>query len=189
MPAETNFHLPIYQNFVDNISILALPISSSELHGIMCGYLCGGAPSEGEAYLRALTANKSNASVRAAAHAIFELYSVSQHQLANFNFEFQLLLPEDHESILQRALAFSEWCEGFTQGITMAGIDYNQLHEEESQEALQHIQEFAQLDYESLEVNEEDEKALIEVSEYARMAVIRLYNDLQESDNNQQTTH
>ena len=190
MSAETNFHLPTYQTFVDNISVLDLPISSSELHGIMCGYLCAGAASEGEAYLGALTPNNKNASTRAAAHAIFAVYTVSQHQLANFNFDFQLLLPDEHESILQRALAFSEWCEGFTQGMAMAGVGYEQLADEESQEALQHMLEFAQLDYESLDVNEEDEKALVEVSEYARMAVIRLYNDLQEKDGTKsRTTH
>lgn len=48
-------HLPAYQMFIDTISVLELPISGSELHGIMCGYLCAGAPTEGEAYLRALT--------------------------------------------------------------------------------------------------------------------------------------
>ena len=106
------------------------------------------------------------------------MYTVSQHQLSNFDFEFQLLLPDEHEPLINRAQAFSEWCEGFTQGITIGGVSYEQLQEEESQEALQHLLEFAQLEYESLEVSEEDEKALMEVSEYTRMAVIRLYGDL-----------
>lgn len=179
MPFENNpIHLPAYQTFSDSISVLDLPISSSELHGMMCGYLCAGASSEGETYLRALTPNKRDESTRAAALAIFEIYSVSQHQLANYNFEFQLLLPDEHEPLISRARAFSEWCEGFTQGMAIAGIGYEQLHEEESQEALRHLLEFAQLEYESLQIDEEDERALMEVSEYTRMAVIRLYGDL-----------
>ncbi|WED42877.1 YecA family protein [Legionella cardiaca] len=174
-------HLPAYQTFVDTISVLALPISGSELHGIMCGYLAAGANNEGEAYLRALMVkNKKDDAVRAAALAIFDVFLISQQQLVNFDFEFQLLLPDEQESLIARAQAFGEWCEGFTQGITMAGISYEQLQEDESQEALQHILEFAQLDYESLEVDEEDEKALVEVSEYARMAVLRIYGDLLE---------
>lgn len=53
-----------------------------------------------------------------------------------------------------------------------------QFYEEESQDALQHLMEFAELDCETLEVGEEDERALMEVSEYTRMAVLRLHSDL-----------
>ncbi|KTC86858.1 UPF0149 family protein [Legionella brunensis] len=194
MPIETTaLHLPAYQTFMDTIAVLALPISGSELHGVMCGYLCAGVPTEGEAYLRALMVkNKKDDVTRAAALAMFDVFSISQQQLANFDFEFQLLLPDEQESLVVRAQAFSEWCEGFTQGMTMAGVSYEQLQEEEAQEALQHILEFAQLDYETLEVDEEDEKALVEVSEYARMAVLRIYGDLLDDTkrgNSSQTAH
>ncbi|ASQ47442.1 UPF0149 family protein [Legionella clemsonensis] len=176
-------HLPAYQMFIDTISVLALPISGSELHGVMCGYLCAGAITEGEAYLRALTVKaKKDEATRAAAMAMFDVFLISQQQLTNFDFEFQLLLPDDEESLMTRAQAFGEWCEGFTQGIAMAGVNYEQLQEKEAQEALHHILEFAQLDYESLQVDEEDEKALVEVSEYTRMAVLKIYGDLLEDN-------
>lgn len=179
MPVENkSFHLPAYQTFIDTVSVLNLPISVSELHGIMCGYLCANAASKGEAYLQTLTSNNKDKAIRPALLALFEVYSISQHQLVDFDFEFQLLLPDDDEPLANRAKAFSEWCDGFTQGMAVSGISYDQLQEEESQEALQHLLEFAQLDYGTLEVDEEDERALLEVSEYARMAVLRLYGDL-----------
>ena len=173
--------LPDYYTFIDSIEILSLPISGSELHGVMCGYLCAGATSKGEAYLRALMNNRSDIGLRRAALALFGVYAVSQQQIVSFDFEFQLLLPEDHDSLAARAQAFSEWCEGFTQGITLAGVSYDQLLEDEAQEALEHLTEFAQLDYHTLHINEEDEHALMEVSEYARMAVLRIYGDLHAS--------
>jgi len=183
MVQENLERLPSYDLFADNIAALALPISASELHGVMCGYLCAGASREGESYLQALMFNrKKDDLTRIANLEMFKIYSVSQHQLANLDFEFQMLLPEDEEALVVRAQAFSEWCEGFTQGMTLAGVSYEQLEEEDSQDALQHIQEFAQLDYENLEVSEEDEKALVDVSEYARMAVLRLCGDLQAND-------
>lgn len=191
-PENTPTHLPDYQNFSHTISALELPFSGSELHGMMCGYLCAGAASEGDAYLRALTSSKKDKSTRAAALAIFEVYTISQQQLGNFDFGFELLLPDENEPLIDRAQAFSEWCEGFTQSMAIAGISVEQFQEEESQEALHHLQEFAQLDYESLEVEEEDEKALMEVSEYARMAVLRLYGDLKASNSGHgstKTTH
>lgn len=179
---------PFYQTFVDNIAVLALPVSGSELHGVMCGYLSAGAVHEGEMYLRALMVKREKKpEIKAAALAMFELYGISKQQIAALDFEFRLLLPDDDTSLAERAQAFCEWCEGFTQGITLAGVNFDNLEEEDSQEALQHLFEFAHLDYESLDIDEHDEKALMEVSEYARMAVVSLSRDIQ--DNHSGKTH
>lgn len=176
---DTPLALPDYQRFNESIAALMLPISASELHGVMCGYIAAGASQQGEAYIRALLSNKHDEKIRAAVLALFNIYAVSQQQMANFEFEFQLLLPRDQTSLAERARAFSEWCEGFTQGLTISRVDINQLDDEEVQEAVQHITEFAHLDYQALQVEEEDERALMEVTEYARMAVIHIYNDIQ----------
>lgn len=179
MSAESeHLSLPEYDVFVDTIAFLSLPISASLLHGIMCGYLCAGEDQQGESYIRALLNNKKDEQSRRAIFAMFEVFSISQQQISHFDFEFQMMLPEDSESLVHRAKAFSEWCEGFTQSLTLSGVHMDQLNEEDSQDALQHMLEFAELDCDTLDVDEEDERALMEVSEYARMAVIRLYGDL-----------
>lgn len=170
--------LPEYDDFCHAIAALSLPISASFLHGNMCGYLCAGESTQGESYLRALSQNKKDEASRNAVLAMFEVFSISQQQMINFDFEFQMMLPDDEEALSTRAQAFSEWCEGFTQALTLAGVHIEQFQEEEAQDALQHMIEFAELDYESLDVGEEDERALVDVSEYARMAVLRLYGDL-----------
>lgn len=187
MSEESNpGHFPLYHSFAESIAVLDLPISSSELHGVMCGYLCGGAFHEGEMYLRALVVKKKKDHLlQAAVLSLFELYGVSKQYIANVDFEFQLLLPDDSAPLAARAQAFGEWCEGFTQGITLAGIGYEALEEDESQEALQHLFEFAQLDYETLNIDEDDEKSLMEVSEYARMAILRLSGDIQAAGSGQ----
>jgi yecA family protein len=176
-----HLHMPSYQIFVESIAVLALPISGSELHGIMCAYLCAGETSKGDTYLRALIKHQAVEGLRAAASALFELYAVSQQQITHFDFEFQLLLPDDDQSLVERAKAFSEWCEGFTQGLTLVGVGFDELEEEEAQEALQHLTEFAQLDHEALHVEEDDEHSFMEISEYARLAVLRIYEDLYSS--------
>ena len=174
---------PLYNMFVESIAVLDLPISSSELHGVMCGYLCGGASHEGEMYLRALVVKKKKDRVlQAAVLSLFQLYGISKQYISSLDFEFQLLLPDDSAPLAERAQAFGEWCEGFTQGITLAGIGYETFDEDESQEALQHLFEFAQLDYETLSLDEDDEKSLMEVSEYTRMAILRLSGDIQAGD-------
>jgi uncharacterized protein YgfB (UPF0149 family) len=179
MSEENNpLHLPAYDDVIETIAVLNLPFSASELHGQMCAYLCAGADSQGEAYLRALLENKKDKESRDALLVLFSVYSISQQQIVNFDFEFELLLPDDNEPLPSRAEAFGQWCEGFVQGLSLAGVDENQFYEEEAQEALLHIRDFAELDYESLDVEDEDESALVEVSEYTRMAVLRLHADL-----------
>ena len=175
---RAHLHLPDYDEFSATISVLMLRISASLLHGMMCGYLCARADAQGEAYLRALLNNKKDEVSRNAVLAMFSVFSISQQQINTMDFEFEMLLPDGEESLLVRAQAFSEWCEGFTQALTLAGITANQFHEDEAQDAFQHLVEFAELDCDTLDVDEEDERALMEVSEYARMAVLRLYSDL-----------
>ena len=186
---NTHLQLPKYHDFMHAIAVLALPISGSEVHGVICGYLCAGAIKEGEAYLRALITNKQDNGLRHAALALFGVFAVSQQQLLNFDFEFQLMLPDDDEALVERAVAFTEWCEGFTQGMTLAGVGYEQLQEDEAQEALQNMTEFAQLDYHALNADEEDERSLVDVTEYARMAVLRIHSDLLSSNGQSEIAH
>jgi yecA family protein len=185
---ENSLQLPNYETFSHSIANLGLPISSSELHGVLCGYLAAGASHDGETYIRALMTNKNAGMTRDAALALFNLYTTTQQQMTHQGFEFQLFLPEDTEELIERAEAFSEWCEGFSQGITMAGIHLDDLHDEETQEALQHITEFAELDYQSIQIDAEDEQSLLEVCEYARVAVMHIYSDLN-TNTQSQTTH
>ena len=182
--------LPAYFDFSHAISGLSLPISCSELHGVLCGYLAANGQRQGESYLRALLA-KRGGDTREAALALFDLFTISQQQLSQLGFEFQLMLPDDAAELNVRAQAFSEWCEGFTQGLTVSGVDFNLLGNEETQDAIQHIGEFAQLDHAALRVNEEDERALLEVIEYTRMAVLSIHADMQTHPASQKrgTTH
>lgn len=189
---DDSLRLPVYQTFIDSIDCIALPFSGSELHGIMCGYLAAGAAGEGIAYLRTLIPNVTDAATRTATLAIFGVYTVSQQQIEGMGFEFQLLLVDESEPLERRAQSFSDWCEGFTQGIRMAGVDYNELEDDDTQDALQHITEFSNMDYQSLQVEEEDERALIEVTEYTRMAVLHIHSDLQTNNphlNDGETAH
>lgn len=185
-------HLPLYQTFTDSIAPLELDMSGSELHGIICGFLSAGAIRESTTYLRALITNPNDPAMKAATLALFEVLTVSQQQIQGLGFEFQLLLPDEHESLLLRAQLFSEWCEGYTQGLRMAGVEFDHLQEDDAQEAIEHITEFADLDYQAIEFGEADERSLTEISEYTRMAVLHIHSDLQANqrgDNNTETTH
>lgn len=186
-----SLQLPNYDLFVDSIAALMLEISASELHGLLCGYLCAGATDQGESFIRALLNNKKDKESRSALLSLFSLYAISQQQINNYDLEFALLLPDDEVPLRDRAKAFSDWCEGFTQSLALTGIDVDSLYEEDAQEALQHLLEFSELDSESIDIDEEDERALMEVTEYTRMAVIRLHGDImtQKREGHSDATH
>jgi yecA family protein len=188
---DSGIKLPDYFEFAHAIAGLSLPISCSELHGVLCGYLAANGQQQGESYLRALLAAKRNSDeARQAALALFDVFTISQQQLAQLGFEFELMLPDDDAVLTVRAQAFSEWCEGFTQGLTLSGIDFDRLPSDEAQNAIQHITEFAQLDYAAVRINEEDEKALLDVIEYTRMAVLSIHADIQaQVQDGRGTTH
>ena len=171
--------LPEYEGFLGAIASLALPFSASKLHGILCAYLVAGASESATSFLTALSMNpQQGQKERAATLALFSLLTLTQQQLLNLGLSFQLLLPTDEQPLAYRAQAFSEWCEGFTETLNVSSIHPKQLKNEESREALEHIAEFADLNYEILQVNEEDEQALMEVCEYTRIAVLHLHSDL-----------
>lgn len=171
-----NMILPSYPIVSDVIARLKLPYSVSQLHGLLCGYLTAGKSHQGEMMMRTLT-TQDDAS-RAASRMLFDVLTVSQQQLDHLEFDFELLLPDEETALLDRAQAFTEWCEGFSQGLTIAGIGAAQLHDVDAQEALHHLSEFAKLDYHALHMGENDEKAFMEVTEYARMAVLQIHTDL-----------
>lgn len=174
-----SLHLPPWPSVIDSLAMLPLTISASTLHGQLCGLLCAEKMHKAESYITALVGSQKNDHARAALKVLFTMYSISQQQILAEDFDFQLMLPEDHELLSDRALAFTEWCNGFLQGLEMAGVDDGEF-EEEALEALQYIREFAELDCSTLDISEDDEKAFMEVSEYTRMAVLRLHSDLVE---------
>lgn len=170
--------LPPYELIQLCIEPLNLPLSISELHGLLCGYICAGSKSHAEAYLRTLMASFKQLDAKEASTVLFTCFSISQHLIEAFDFSFQLLIPDEDASLAVRAQAFSDWCEGFTQGLTLSNVGFDHFHDQDSQNALSHIEEFAQLDHDSLTMDDEDESALMEIQEYTRLAVLRLYGDL-----------
>jgi uncharacterized protein len=175
--ANANKSLPPFEVIEDVVGILGIPLSASELHGILCGYLCTTFDIEGQSYLKSLYAGKDQVKETFAVESLLMLFDVSAYQIQAQDFKFQLLLPDDDEPLWERAKAFGNWCNGFNRGFTSTNTDINTI-DDETKEALFHISEFSEIDYQSLDIDEDDEKAFMEVSEYVRMAVLMVHAEL-----------
>lgn len=166
--------LPAYAPLAASLTALDIPYSLSQLHGLMCAYICAAHQDRASTFVHALTSSHTPPFSKETKEQLFELLMLSEHQIEQFEFGFQLLLPDEHMCLSTRAQAFSEWCDGFVQGLHACHIQLTSFSEPEAQETFSHFQEFAQLDHDTLSITEEDEKAFMEIYEYARLAVLSM---------------
>ncbi len=169
----TNNDLPDYRAVSDQIRRDALSVDPSELHGSLCGLLCGG----GTDSTRWLTTVLADAELAAPAAGtpIADLYQNSCKQLQSPEFGFELLLPDDNSAIDRRGDALLTWCQGFLGGFGLAGASPKSLSED-AQEALEDLGRIAAADL-SYDDPDADEEALTEITEFVRIAALLLHGD------------
>ena len=110
-----------------------------------------------------------------------ELFNATQAKLTSMEFDFELLLPDDESGLEMRASELGSWCLGFVTGLALGGLEIgvnDSHHDEDTREALQRLAEISYIEYEDLDVSEEDEQAFAEVVEYVRMAVLMVFASL-----------
>lgn len=167
--------LPAHTDVQRAIDALQLSVDASELHGALCGLLCGGAEVARGEWLKQLALEAGTSSVPPAEGALDRLYQGSVGQLDDPELGFQLLLPEDGEPMAERGGALLGWCRGFLGGFGLAAGASPPLSPEAS-EALQDLGRIAATEL-SFDEPEEDETALEEVSEFVRIAALLLHGD------------
>jgi yecA family protein len=175
-----------YDDINQAIENFNLPLTAAEIHGYLCGYICIGKEVHDISWLKDFLgegivdkAIQDQQLAKQANVLMLSLYHAYYEQLKGLQFEFQLLLPDDEQPLRLRAETLGQWCQSFLTSLRMLDPKLKKSLSPDCQDALEHIQEIAKLDYAALETNEEDEKAFFEVSEYVRMAVLTLYSELQ----------
>lgn len=167
-----------YSELEKALNKTALKLHPSQVHGLICGFLCGH-PKNTKAW-EELIAGKNDPE---ATHELLQsLYDLSSDQLRDFLFEFQLLLPEDSKDLPERAEALTLWCQGLLTGLKMADVPISDRKPSELTEAINDIIEVAKMNYEDVVASEEDEVAYTDLVEYIRMVVTFIYQELHEQD-------
>lgn len=151
-------------------------LSAAEAHGMATGMLCVNEQTESAAWLTELL-HDSNSVIDKNKNILVRLFEETRHLLASDEFEFDLFLPEDDTSLIERVDALKSWCRGFLFGVGSGAAASN--WPKEAREILKDIAEFTKLDANA--EGEEDERALVEIAEYLRSAVLLLRDELGES--------
>lgn len=152
-------------------------ISSSEIHGLMTGYLSAN-PTLSPDQRQDLFEEWMDARVsRRKVSLLEELYSATLESLGEYSdFEFRTLLPEDESSIAERSNALSRWCSGYLSGFGSAGR-YDQAElADDVKEAFADFSRIAGL-AEEVPEGEENETDLMEICEYVRISVLLIFTE------------
>jgi uncharacterized protein YgfB (UPF0149 family) len=150
-----------------------LSADPSELHGSLCGYLCGGGRCDARDWIEQLALEIDRPPE--AGDALDDLRAATTTQLSTDDFGFELLLPDEDAPLAERGDAMVAWCRGFLGGFGLAAPESAALSATAA-EALQDIGNIAASDL-SYEDSDADEDALAEIVEFVRVAALLLHGD------------
>ena len=169
--------MPTFQQVENILTDAVVKLHPSEVHGLICGTICSNpnVPSNWDEVL----AEDLPENVIEVMKALFEF---TAQQLHNFSFDFILLLPDDHSHLPVRAEALTLWCQGFLTGLHEVYEELQTNEATEVVEAMNDLIEIAKMKFEEVVASEEDESAYVELVEYVRMAVILIYQTMNEAE-------
>jgi uncharacterized protein YgfB (UPF0149 family) len=155
-------------------------MGASEAHGIAVGMLCVELKADVLNWLDELFTDQNDL-VDEDKTIMVDLFERSRELLdpETEEFSFDLLLPDDDESLGEQVEALRVWCQGF-----LFGVGYAQTSAEwpgDSAEVMRDLIELTKID--SDVDGEDDEAALIEIHEYLRAAVLTVRDQFAESKN------
>jgi len=160
---------------------------ASELHGVLTGLVCAGFEFEDQGYLGMLNDlfNEGDGFPSAVKVALKQLYSELWTSILDDSYSFNLLLPDDDDSMAERGHALSVWVQGFNLGFGLQQKD-SPVVSEDVKEVLTDFGEIANLSDE-MDEDEDTEQAYFEISEYVRISALLCFSELATPPNVQPT--
>jgi uncharacterized protein len=171
--------MPEFTHLQKLLNSMNSDVGACELHGVISGLICAGTPEVSVDWITGFFEAwpVDDLLAQEAREIIGQLYYASRHHITQNEFTFMPLLPEDDQSIVERAKGLSEWCDGFMYGLALAGVTENGLTGE-VKEAIQDLSHFTQLDYGELETGEATEMAYVELQEFLKVVTLMMWEEL-----------
>jgi len=163
---------------------LEVPIGASEAHGLLCGLLAAQPSSAAKRVwltelLEAAALTPGSLSTRAdEIKAVDAWFSQVLESLNDAELNFNPLLPDDNVSVQERSRALGDFCAGFCYGVGLgtAGRGNGKLPEDTAEL----INDFNEIDSTATsDIDGADEVVLNELSEYVRVGVLLIIEELQ----------
>ncbi|HKU15000.1 MAG TPA: UPF0149 family protein [Steroidobacteraceae bacterium] len=159
------------------LQTLESSVAAAESHGCLCGALCTTQQYGFDSWLDELTP-ESQAQRDDESAPLRLLFADTLRALRGDEMEFALLLPEDDAPLLDRAMALSQWCQGFLYGFGTGRPVPPEGLAGEVEEVLRDLTHISQASVETGADAEEEEQAYAEIVEYVRAGVQLIHDEL-----------
>jgi len=161
-------------NLKVQLKTLSTDLTASEVHGFITGWVSSGTAweSASEAFEKAFDLPLQGLLKEAAMQTAVSVGS----GLADMDFGFHILLPDESEVINNRRVALSEWCRSFLTGFGLTGRFQQAELSDEVKELFHDFAEISQVEDEIPE-DDENESDLTEITEYVRIGAIMVFTD------------
>lgn len=163
---------------------LAVPVGASETHGLLCGLLSAQPSSTAKKLWLAELLDAAELEPGSLASRVEEIkaldvwFSKVHESLNDSDLGFNPLLPEDHVAITERLRALGDFCAGFCYGLGLATA--GRANSKLPADTAEIIKDFNEIDSTATtSLNEVDEETLSELSEYVRVGVLLITEELQ----------
>ena len=173
-PAKTDLHASIFGELERKLRESPWKSGASEAHGLLTALACLGvreAEIRSRSWLFGLDGEPNR-------DIIEGLYGMVYRDLDDPALSFSLLLPPDSAPFAERAEAVADWCQGFLQGIYHVDGELPANASPQVHEAVADIRDIGHLEVGPGDL-EQNERALMEVIEYLRVAVQLIREELQ----------
>ena len=173
------------QQLLESNDIFVMP---AEVHGIITGLLACGVDIEEKDYQGLLcdVLNDGISFEKNLKHWLSELYTQVVESFTNEQLQFEMLLPDEEDSLIDQANALVAWVNGFLLGFGLKQQDYGKISGD-VKEVIQDFTEISRLDT-HFDETEEDKQALHEVLEYVRVSAMLCLSELGKHENTAQTS-
>ncbi|MFT4612915.1 MAG: hypothetical protein ACI9NT_000048 [Bacteroidia bacterium] len=170
-----------FDELADHLVEQGLAVSPAQLHGCLTGQLCAGAASTPEVGLNGLSESLDVIVYGELAERLLQLYAITAAALADEEFSFHLLLPDDETDIDQRTESLGAWCQGFLTGFAHVSVDQGLKSDgtpEEIGEILRDVAAIAEAGVDEDETEDESEGSYTDLVEYLRFACINVFMEV-----------
>lgn len=180
MPNEPDSCLPEYDEVAAKLARCPALPSPSEAHGLVTGLLVAGVKAPRQAWEEELFGSLDPADVLAneCRSALDRVFAAAEAERREDGMQLTLLLPAGIAVDRARLIALSDWVEGFLFGLGLAGESLKVGLSSQGRSVLADIAEFARLDVDDADDNDEQRAMLIEVEEFLREGVLLIDAEL-----------
>ncbi|MCK5903632.1 MAG: YecA family protein [Cocleimonas sp.] len=152
----------------------------AESHAIASGMLIANISANKISWIKQIMGEMEQDSLppREAIEALGRWFEAIKQQLDDSNLRFDLCLPDEDQSLVLRITAVQEWCRGFILGIAMSGIKNFAQLPEDSRDLLTDFSRIGTEEEFELDDSDEAETAYNDISQYVRIGVLLMYEEL-----------